>query len=295
MMKRSSTRLDHLVLPVADLGVARERLTALGFTVAPDGHHPFGTSNCCVYFENGTFLEPLAVTDQAAADRAVADQNMFVARDRLFRSVEGEEGLSALVLATDDAEADHDEFARVRISGGPVLQFSRAFVDAAGRSDEAVFRLAFATDSQADGCYFFTCQRVRSPKVDRSALQRHANGVIRPRVTYWSADELTEKLRFWRDFLGLPPMEADTERLWFVTEEGWHIIASDEHLWARHGIEPDYRDPGMRGRAIEFECQDLQRIRQLLDAGGVGHQVRGELIVVPPAPGQGVTFIFGTA
>ena len=61
--------LDHVVLPVADLGVARARLTALGFTVAPDGLHPFGTANCCVYLADGTFLEPLAVGDPRKGER----------------------------------------------------------------------------------------------------------------------------------------------------------------------------------------------------------------------------------
>ncbi|MEO1399011.1 MAG: VOC family protein, partial [Pseudomonadota bacterium] len=37
--------IDHLVFPVADIGAARERYTQLGFTVAPDGKHPFGTEN----------------------------------------------------------------------------------------------------------------------------------------------------------------------------------------------------------------------------------------------------------
>ena len=52
--------IDHLVLPTDSLGVARARLSALGFTVAPDAQHPFGTGNCCVYLQDGTYLEPLA-------------------------------------------------------------------------------------------------------------------------------------------------------------------------------------------------------------------------------------------
>lgn len=288
-----NAQLDHLVLPTASLAVARERLTALGFTVAPDGHHPFGTSNCCIYFADGTFIEPLAITDRDAADKAVEAQNVFVARDRLFRSTVGEEGLSAIVLASEDARADHEEFRRARISTGPMLEFSRPFVDASGARDEASFRLAFAEDSQARGCYFFTCQRVRAPQVDRSALQRHPNGVIRPRMTYWAAEEMPEKMRFWRDFLGMPPIEAEPDHLLFVTQRGWHWIATDEYLWTKFGIEPDYRAVGMRGRAIEFECEDVDRVRLLLDAAAIDHQVKHRNIIVPPAPGQGVAFIFG--
>src|SRR5690606_25434611 len=95
--------IDHLVLPTADLEIARARLRALGFTVAPEGLHPFGTKNACVYFADDTFIEPLAIADDALADEAMAAGNVFVARDRAFRAARGEEGFSAVVLATEDA------------------------------------------------------------------------------------------------------------------------------------------------------------------------------------------------
>ncbi|MEP6444347.1 MAG: VOC family protein, partial [Hyphomicrobiales bacterium] len=59
--------LDHLVLPVSSLDIARQRYEALGFSVNKDGIHPFGTSNCCVFIENGVYLEPVAVYDEALA------------------------------------------------------------------------------------------------------------------------------------------------------------------------------------------------------------------------------------
>ena len=70
------------MLPTASLDVARARLTSLGFIVAPTGIHPFGTENCCVFFADGTYLEPLAIGDEQAAAKAIADGNVFVARDR---------------------------------------------------------------------------------------------------------------------------------------------------------------------------------------------------------------------
>jgi hypothetical protein len=103
MSKAHSIRpIDHLVLPTASLEAARARLGALGFTVAPTGVHPFGTINACVYFADGTFLEPLAVGDAALADAAVSAGNVFIARDRLFRLSHGDEGFSALVFGTTD-------------------------------------------------------------------------------------------------------------------------------------------------------------------------------------------------
>ena len=58
--------LDHLVIPVTDLKAARSRLTRLGFTVAAEARHPFGTENACVFLADKTYLEPLAVGDPDA-------------------------------------------------------------------------------------------------------------------------------------------------------------------------------------------------------------------------------------
>ncbi|RUT98898.1 VOC family protein, partial [Mesorhizobium sp. USDA-HM6] len=56
MIKTSPHPLDHLVLPTRSLEIARQRLSSLGFVVAPTGLHPFGTENACVFFADGTYL-----------------------------------------------------------------------------------------------------------------------------------------------------------------------------------------------------------------------------------------------
>ena len=160
--------LDHLVLPTRDLNIARRRLEQLGFTVAPVGRHPFGTENACVYFADGTFLEPLAVYDgnlrtmrcapAMSLSRAIGHTDIGKARTAFRPSFS----------STEDAEADHEQFIEDGYSAGPVLDFSRAFVGADGRTDQASFRLAFAADMRAPDVFLFTCQRVRAPTADRS-------------------------------------------------------------------------------------------------------------------------------
>lgn len=63
--------VDHLVLPVEVIGVAVKRLVSLGFTVAPEALHPFGTQNACVFFADGTYLEPLAIADPAKYNASI--------------------------------------------------------------------------------------------------------------------------------------------------------------------------------------------------------------------------------
>lgn len=272
--------LDHVVLPTASLAVARERLSALGFTVSPEGIHPFGTVNCCVYLADGTFLEPLAVGDAAAVEQAVAASNVFVARDRAFRAAHGDEGFSALVFASEDADDDHREFVAAGVSAGPRLDFSRPFVDAAGRADVASFRLAFAAEpGNADGAFFFGCERANAPKVDRSALQVHANGARRVVAIEASTSDVQEALGF---LSGIARSRAETEAgAAKVTLANADVVVRDAGASA-----------GIRLDAIVFAVDDLTALRTLLAERGVAHDLDGNRLVIPPAPGQGATFIF---
>lgn len=268
--------LDHLVLPVADLDVARARLTALGFTVAPDGIHPFGTVNCCVYLADGTFLESLAVWDSSIAADAIRAGNVFVARDHVFRASIGDEGLSAVVLASADADADHRRFHDAGIEIGDVLTFSRDVVDASGRKDTATFKLAFAGDPDVIDAFVFSCQRINSPKVDRAALQRHANGVEAVTGVLLAEDA--------REYASLLGQAAD------LPSASGGVVLGDVHV----GLMADDELSPVNGtvQAVTFRVADIDVTARILAGNGVDHDMDGKRIVVPPAPGQGVHFIF---
>lgn len=267
--------LDHLVLPTADLVTARTRLAALGFTVAPEGVHPFGTRNACVYFENGTFMEPLAIGDRAAVKTAADAGNSFILRDRLFREAYGEEGLSAVVLSTRDAEADHAAFVDAGISAGAMVEFSRPSIDAEGRTDVASFRLAFASEG-SPGAFVFTCERRKVPAIDRSTLERHANTV--PRIARIDAvsDDPDTFARFLR-------MVADAGEA-----AGREVVLEDTVL----RIAGDSSVSGARFAGVTFGVRDLSATAALFNANGIDYETRENTLRVPPAPGQGVDFIF---
>jgi hypothetical protein len=283
--------IDHCVLPVADLDTARARLTSLGFTVAPDGVHPFGTANCCVYLADGTFLEPLAQPDDRAAREARRQGNMFAARDIAFRYRQGEEGFSALVFGSEDAAADHAHFAEAGFSGGDMLDFSRAFTDASGKTDKASFRLAFTGDWRAPDCFFFTCQRVNVPKVDRSALQAHENGVTRIKGVVLSAPGG----RDFADFLlvasnaGSTDEDRDTTRVQ-AANAVLELIESPT-MNKRFGASSP-KDPGLRLRVIRFGVKTLDETEALFRENRIVCERRDAQLIVHPAPGQGAIFIF---
>lgn len=280
-----STRpIDHLVLPTAGLDGARARLGALGFTVAPEGVHPFGTANACVYFGDGTFLEPLAVADPCACETAAAEGNVFVARDHAFRAVFGDEGMSALVLATADAAADHARFLEAERAAGAILSFARPFRDADGRSDVASFRLAFAAAPDTVP-FFFTCERVAAPAVDRSALERHANG-----VSGISAVEIVA---------ADPAMTAGLVALATGAEgraqgAGVRFALPHADLIVRDPSAGETPAPGAAFAfgAVTFAVPDLAAVRSLLEGNGIAFEADRARLTVAAAAGQGATFVF---
>lgn len=281
MNKPGRPAVDHLVLPTASVEVARRRLSALGFTVAPDGFHPFGTVNCCVYLGDGTFLEPLALRDGPVAAAAIAAGNVFVARDHVFRAMSGEEGFSAIVLASDDADRDHAAFVEGGISGGDILTFSRQARDAAGNAGTASFRLAFAADTGTADAFLFTCQRVNVPAIDRSALERHENGVAGIRAILVDAAATS--------FMGLVGRATGS------SGDGTARIVELSNAVVRPvgAADPSpARDSGATLAAVVFAVADIVRARRAFDEGGIAYVADGARLVVPAAPGQGAVFIF---
>lgn len=270
--------VDHLVLPVESLGTARSRLTALGFTVAADGNHPFGTVNACVFLADGIYLEPLAVGDAEAADAAIDEGNVFVARDRAFRQT-WKQGLSAIVTASADAAADQEAFAAAGVQGGKMLEFSRPVRLPDGGESVASFRLAFAA-REVEPFFLFACQRIAPLPADRGALERHPNGVIGLRRAFFYAPQ--------------PPLYADWLRTVFGVEgrETGNGLVFDTANLSVEIIHGDTGDGRLLAEALVFTVADLEVTAAVLTANGVAHQRLPDALIVPAAPGQGVAFLF---
>ncbi len=282
--------LDHCVLPVADLGTARNRLSALGFQVAHDALHPFGTQNACVFFGDNTYLEPLAIGDRTACEEAATRGNEFIRRDLAYRFRRGEDGFSAIVFKSDDADADHKEFCSLGLSAGQILGFSRPVADLDGNKDIAEFKLAFAADLRSPDMLFFTCERVRSPAVDRSSLQNHANGV--KGISEVILSEVAPD-----DFVGF--LEALTKSKGKADIGSWNFdagrttVTALDHERLKAGFAcKGVHARGLRARALVFSVPDTDKVAKLLEGNGVAFSWLLDRIVVQPESGQGAVFAF---
>ncbi|RUM25274.1 VOC family protein [Rhizobium vallis] len=284
--------LDHIVLPVVNIDLARERLGKLGFTVAADARHPFGTENACVFFADKTYLEPLGVASVEESDASARKGNVFTARNQAFRFRCGEEGLSAIVFATEDSARDHKKFASTGSSAGEMLEFSRLMKMPDGSESVGSFKLAFASDLRAPDLLLFTCQRINPLPADRGALEKHANGVTAIAEVVLCAPEPAA----FGALVSLVAGQSTIEKTGF----GVNIAASNAKisLMTPEGLEAYFEiavspaERGLRGRAILFNVGDLAVTEAHLAANGVTYTRKNDRILVKPAPGQGTLFAF---
>lgn len=283
--------IDHLVLPVTDIATARKRLTRLGFAVAADARHPFGTENACVFFADKTYLEPLGVGSEADAETARRAGNQFVARDHAFRFRNGQEGFSAIVFGTDNADADHAGFRNAGLSAGDQLGFSRVMKFPDGSEIEPSFKLSFAADLRAPDFFAFTCERVNMPPADRSALESHANGVIGIRSIILSEQEPPDFEEFLKAVTGQPEVSGDQDAMLVRAANADILVFDPLELKLLFGLTRA-AERGLRAEAVIFRVADLAATERVFAGSGLLHIKSRGMILVPQEPGQGVLFAF---
>lgn len=294
---RAARKVDHVVLPVSALSLARARLETLGFSVAADARHPFGTENCCVYLADGTFLEPLGIDKRETCEVAAMKGNVFVARDQAYRFRRGEDGFSAIAFSTGDAAADHKRFVKRGLSAGRMLRFSRVFEDAAGERGRLSFRLAFAADLRAPDAFFFSCERVDgpSPPPGRSGLESHDNGVVSIREIAMCEPNPTDFQYLLEAVIDTREINAHSFGIELAAANANIAVYSPAGLKAWFGDASGGHGRGLRLRAIVFAVRDLAATKALLEGRGVACQQVAGRLVVHTAPGQGAIFAFEAA
>jgi hypothetical protein len=291
MQSQTPRAIDHLVLPVASLDIARSRLSALGFTVAGDAVHPFGTENACVFFADDTYLEPLAVASREDCEAAAKAGNVFVARDQAFRFRRGE-GLSAIIVKTDDAPADDARFRTQGFGAGEMLEFSRLMRFPDGREINAAFKLAFAADLRSPDFFLFACERINALPTDRGALLVHDNGVVGIARIVLVEDNPSDFQYLLELGLGQRDVTAHSFGISVAAANVSIDALTPDGLNAHFGVTPSRQGRGLEGAAIVFRSRDIGVTEACLAANAIAYQKTGARLIVAPAPGQGVLFVF---
>jgi len=282
--------IDHLVLPVASLDVARARYQALGFHVNADGVHPFGTKNSCIFFANGTYLEPLAVHDKKIIDQH-RSSNSFVALNQRFREKCGDEGFSAVALQTDDASADEKVFQEAGLAGESMLSFSRKAVHADGSEDILKVDGAFCIRKDLDSLAFFTCAWLGNPETIKRIKTpgKHPNGVIGVSGIVLLSTTPENELSYLHSAFGAP-FEDDGKNTHKLQVPNAEIsLLTPDDFYELTGERPEVSS--MVAGAFHLLSSDLKHASEVLRASEIVFRVRDGALIIPPAPGQGATII----
>jgi hypothetical protein len=292
-LRRGGTRIraiDHLVLPVTTLTLARSRLTSLGFTVAPDARHPFGTGNCCVFFKDRTYLEPISILDRNVADIAAAERNVFVKRIKRFTERQGE-GFAMVALSSEDAEADHAAFEKAKLGGG-IFRFSRMAKLPDGSEREIGFALVYADFPAAADAAFFACQHLAKDVLFQPHYLEHPNGAVGISAVIAVAENPADFQILLTGATGQRELKATSFGVEAdVNGQSFHLL-TPAGFRARYELDPPHPRRGMLFAAFEVQVLELERAVRYAGRVAKRHEDR---IVVPAAPGLGTVFAFRSA
>lgn len=265
--------IDHLVLAVRDLDAAAAFYEALGFTLTPRALHPWGTANRLVQLEGG-FLELLAVA--APEKLAQSDVGGFGFGPFNAAFLERREGMSMLVLASADAEADRRRFGAAGLDPWPIFHFGRDAQLPDGRSARVAFTLAFVTRPEMPEAAFFACQQHAPELFWKPEYQRHANGARRIAGVTMQAAEPAALAPFLEKLLESQAAPA---------EDGIAVATDDAPLRVtRAGV------PSPRFAGFDIALPDPAALVPRLAAAKIAYRRDGRAIVVP-AFGAALRFV----
>lgn len=284
--------IDHFVLVEGNLSDARKRYRRLGFNVAADGVHPFGTYNANMYFRDGPMVETLSINNHIRYAEAIDAGNTFVINDAAFRSVHGDNGFSHIVVTSTDADQDHNSFLELGVSGGDIVSFSRQFERPDGKMETIAAKLAFATHSQAPSAFYFSCEDVVSPEIDRSSLLEHENGALGANQVVSCSSEPS----IYADFLGRlfesKEISTSEQKLECQIPNARVSIVTPEALAQDFGIKPDRNGVGLLHRGLVFSVAELHQTEALLIQNQIQFEHFNNRLVTRSGPESGPFFAF---
>lgn len=172
--------LDHAVIVSRDLGALSEEFEALGFTLTPTAHHPWGTANRLVQFAGRNFLELLGIDRPELIGRepATTAGGPFSFGRHVAAFLAKREGMAMLALQGAGAEADTARWRAAGLATYEPFHFRRQAVLPDGTAATVAFSRAYTTEPALPDLAFFTCHQHSPELFWKAPYQRHANGSL---------------------------------------------------------------------------------------------------------------------
>lgn len=271
--------LDHAVIAVRDLELARETYARMGFTVAPRGDHSTGSANHNIMLGHDYF-ELLHVP---APNPLQAYFHAFLERH---------EGIAALALTGTGAPGMLPAFTENGFAPSAPMDFSRP-VTRGSATGVARFRLANIAPETTPGAQVFVCQHFTRELVWLPELQQHANGATGIAAVAFVADNVAHLAGIYGRLIGAWPQRID-EGLLIDTGAAPLAFCTRAALQARlAGVELPERAAPLAA-ALFIRVVDRQRAwRALRDGGFEPVRLSDGAWALDASVAHGVTLVFG--
>lgn len=268
------TGIDHVLVGVDDLEVAREGWSRLGFTLSPRGRHiGWGTANYCVMFP-GDYVELLGVLDAS----------QFT--NNLDRFLEGGEGLLGVALSCDDAAKTAAALQEDGI-GAEAPKDLRRILESDG---EEQFQLVHLPPAATPGISSFVVSHLTPEIVWRPEWLSHSNGAQRIASVTYAVDDPTRLLPAYAALFGEDAVAAENLSL-TVTTGGARL-----HFLAPEAAEDLAKLPPRGapcGLSMAVEVESLDQPRRALEENGVAYQeLDADSLQVAPEDANGIVVEF---
>ena len=187
--------IDHLVVAVPDLDVARKSYEALGFTVVPGGRHPVGTHNALIAFADGAYVELIAFYEANPSHK-------------WWAPLQKGGGLVDFCMQTDDLAGDTAAFRRAGVAIDDPAPLSRVRPDG--------YRLAWVLSIPRAGQrgvapFLIQDETPREERIPRQTT--HANGVTGIGTVTVAVTDVAPVRTWYADVLGRPGRDVGRQDL----------------------------------------------------------------------------------
>ncbi len=285
-----SRGLDHLVLATRDLDAAAAHYQAMGFIVGARNRHPWGTENRIVQLP-GIFLELITVGEGADIRSPEPGRFSFAWAVAHYLETFGD-GFAMLVVESQDAQADKQDFDESGIGGFEPFFFERFAVKPDGSKVRVAFTLAFAADPAMPEIGCFACQQHEPQNFWNPAFQAHPNGATRLGGIVMLAETPAATVPFFEAFTGSRALCAGARNMAIVTPRGSVEAMSPDCYRDVLGLEPDLSlGDGPRLAAYKVTVP-LEAMAERLDTAGIAFVRHRKHLAVAAKDNFGTALLF---
>ncbi len=288
--------IDHPLILVRNLDDAIARFASIGFTMAPQSRHPWGTSTCIAIMER-SLIELVSIYDEEKLDLLPAGDFRF---GRFVQQHLAErEGISLTALNSDDAEGDATAVILRGVACQGTIAFGRDVIRHDGVPDRTSTTLKILASDDLPRLSHFICQQHRPDLIYVPKWSQHANGAQHySQVTILAeeADQPRVRSRLAQLYGSSAIFDLD-DGFGARTGRGSYVVTDRRGIEARYGTLPPDLAAGTEPCyvAIHIKVDDIARAKAVLSANGINHRALDGEIRLPDAGTFANVFVNFTA